>query len=142
MLHGKRFLAGLPFPVRSILDFRALRDWEKNAKLPLDQSAAYILGLFQRKQLFVFFGGGGFFCGNEEDLRGTKKSKSCTKFWYTFLGVILTLKLVICQNVGSRSVFNAKFSSISSGDFPGILVGHPRGDPRNSYSPLEFSELS
>ena len=46
----------------------------------LDQSAAYILGLFRKKNFFCPFR------GNEEDLRGTKACKYCTKFWYTFCG--------------------------------------------------------
>ena len=40
------------------------------ARQPLDQSAAYMLGLFPKKNS-VF----GRFGGNEEDLRGTKRQK-------------------------------------------------------------------
>ena len=49
--------------------------------VPLDQSAAYILGLFQKKN--------SFFCavwGNEEDLRGTKNTKIAPNFGPLFWG--------------------------------------------------------
>ena len=52
--------------------------------LPLDQSAAYILGLFQKKNSVL-----GPFGGNAEDFRGPKKNKNCTKFWCASGGAIL-----------------------------------------------------
>ena len=55
----------------------------KNNK-PLDQSAAYILGLFQKKNCVL-----GPLGGNEEDLRGTKKTKTAPKFGALFWGPIL-----------------------------------------------------
>ena len=53
---------------------------------PLDQSAAYILGLIQKKN--SIFGPLG---GNKEDLRGPK-SKKCTNLVH-FLGAIFTIEL-------------------------------------------------
>ena len=54
--------------------------------LPLDQSAAYILGLFQKKNSVL-----GPFWGNEDDLRGTKNPKIAPNFG-TLFGAILTRK--------------------------------------------------
>ena len=56
--------------------------------MPLDQSAAYIWGLFQKKNS-VF----GPFWGNEEDLRGTKQAKFAPNFGALLGGAILTIKL-------------------------------------------------
>ena len=64
----------------------------------LYQSAAYILGLFQKKH--SVFGPVG---GNEEDLRGTKKTKIAPNFGALLLSSWVKDE-IFGRNVGSRSV--------------------------------------
>ena len=78
----------------------------RNILLPLDQSAAYILGLFQKK-ISVF----GPFGGNEKDLRGTKRAKiapnvGAFSLWGGGASLLYNWAKneTFSQNVGSRSV--------------------------------------
>ena len=52
--------------------------------MPLDQSAAYTLGRFQKKNSAL-----GPFGGSEEDLRGTKNAKIAPKFGTLLGGLFL-----------------------------------------------------
>ena len=71
--------------------------------MPLDQSATYILGLFQKRNSFL-----GLFLGKWRRFEGNKKSKNCTKFWCTFWGHFYyktgAKNEMFSQKAGSRSV--------------------------------------
>ena len=58
------------------------------AFLPLDQSAACILGLFQKKKSFVYLP----FLGEMKKIWGEEKCKNCTKFWYIFWAILTLAK--------------------------------------------------